>query len=89
MKTKLLTLLAGATLFSAMGATTLSADSKCGAGKCGGQKTEKVAKCGAGKCGAKKAKKAAVKCGAGKCGAKKAAKPQKSMKCGAGKCGSM
>ena len=48
MKTKLLTLLAGAALFTAMGTTTLSADGKCGAGKCGAS-SEKSAKCGAGK----------------------------------------
>lgn len=72
-KLNLTALLLGATLFTGLGAVSLSAEgSKCGAGKCGGAKMEKPAqKCGAGK---KKSKKAATKCGAGKttgkCGSK-------------------
>ena len=57
-----------------------AADSKCGAGKCGGKKESTATKCGgdkAAKCGAKKDITA-------KCGAKK---ETKATKCGAGKCG--
>ena len=83
-KLNLTALLLGAALFTGLGAVSLSASDKCGAGKCGDSKKEKKAeKCGAGKCGdAKKAP--AEKCGAGKCGD---AKKAPAAKCGAGKCG--
>jgi len=47
-------LLMGAALFVGMGATTLSADMKCGAGKCGSsaQKQKKYMDRDSGKCGA-------------------------------------
>ena len=67
---KLSALLLGATLVLGMGATTLSADMKCGAGKCGSSmKTQqkKDKKCGDAKCGSKKEAKKTMKCGAGKC----------------------
>lgn len=74
---------------------SFAVDSKCGAGKCGGdmgaKKTHKNmdSKCGAGKCGgdmgAKKMLKDA-KCGAGKCGGDTGSKKAKT-RCGAGKCG--
>ena len=84
-KLNLTALLLGAALFTGLGAVSLSAGDKCGAGKCGDSKKEKKAeKCGAGKCGdAKKAH--TEKCGAGKCGD---AKKAPAAKCGAGKCGS-
>jgi len=79
---KLSAMLLGAALFLGLSSTTLSAEMKCGAGKCGGAKKEAPkSKCGAGKCGGAE-KKAAAKCG----DAKKEA-PKKAMKCGAGKCG--
>lgn len=81
MKNGLISLMFGATLLVAMGATTLSAEGKCGAGKCG-DAMEKPAKCGAAKCG--DAMKKAAKCGAAKekkCGSSE----KKSMKCGANK----
>lgn len=74
-KTTLISMIASAVLFAALGATTASAeDSKCGASK-----KEMAKKCGAEK---KEMKKAAKKCGAEKKEMKKAAK-----KCGTGKCG--
>lgn len=81
-KLNLTALLLGAALFTGLGAVSLSAeDMKCGAGKCGGAKEEKVAKkCGAGKCGGSD-----KKCGDGK---KEMKEKKKEMKCGAGKCGS-
>ena len=89
-KLHLIALLLGAALFTGMGTTALSADSKCGAGKCGKSMEKPAGKCGgekAAKCGANKK---ASKCGdakkAAKCGNEKKA-PKKSMKCGAGKCG--
>ena len=82
-KLNIAAMLLGATLFTGLGAVSLSAsDMKCGAGKCGSsmEKPEKKAmKCGAGKCGngkkaekkeMKKEKKKAMKCGVGKCGSK-------------------
>jgi len=87
-KLGLISLVAGATMFIALGATTASAsDMKCGAGKCGSMEKpakkcgaeKKASKCGAGKCGS-------MEKPAKKCGAEKKA-PAKSMKCGAGKCG--
>ncbi|MFT7860528.1 MAG: hypothetical protein ABXS93_06300 [Sulfurimonas sp.] len=83
----LMSLIASAMLFVAFGATTLSAESKCGAAKCG--KEKKMMKKDGGKCG--KDKRGAGKCGkekkaAGKCGKEKR-EAKKSMKCGAGKCG--
>ena len=87
-RTKLATLILGAALMIGVGATASFAEGdKCGAGKCGGKKSEKAAKCGGDK--GKKAEKAG-KCGgemsekAGKCGGDKA---KKKAKCGAGKCG--
>ena len=78
-KLNLTALLLGAALFTGLGAVSLSAGDKCGAGKCGSKMEKPVKKCGDAKCG--DAKKASAK----KCGdAKKA--PAK--KCGAGKCGS-
>ncbi len=84
---KLATLLLGAALMIGIGATaSFAEDTKCGAGKCGGTKSEKASKCGdgksgnAGKCGHGKSDKAA------KCGGDDKAK--KAPKCGAGKCGS-
>tara|TARA_R110000744_G_scaffold231306_4_gene349533 strand:- start:2422 stop:2727 length:306 start_codon:yes stop_codon:yes gene_type:complete len=53
-----------------------AAEGKCGEGKCGGDKAEKMTK--EGKCGGDKATKEG-KCGEGKCGGDKAAKE--------GKCG--
>ena len=95
-KLKLSALIIGAVLFLGLGATSLSAEMKCGAGKCGSSmkapkscgKTDCKCgeKCDCGdncKCGEKKGE---MKCGAGKCGDAKPAK--KAMKCGAGKCGS-
>ena len=68
-KLNLTALLLGAALFTGLGAVSLSAGDKCGAGKCGDAKKAHTEKCGAGKCGdAKKAP--AAKCGAGKCGSK-------------------
>ncbi len=77
-KLNLWALLLGAALFIGFGATSLSADSKCGAGKCGDAKDMKH---GAEKKGMKHGteKKATAKCG----DEKKAAK----SKCGTGKCG--
>ena len=49
--TKLTTMIFGATLFVALGATAASAMEKCGAGKCSDAKPAKAMKCGAGKCG--------------------------------------
>lgn len=66
------------------------AEGKCGAGKCGGEKSTSEGKCGAGKCGGEKkksdcdGKRAEGKCGAGKCGGEKSTSEGK---CGAGKCG--
>jgi len=78
-KLNLTALLLGAALFTGLGAVSLSAGDKCGAGKCGSKMEKPAKKCGDAKCG--DAKKASAK----KCGdAKKA--PAK--KCGAGKCGS-
>ncbi len=89
-KLKLSALLLGAVLFLGFGATSLSAEMKCGAGKCGSSMSKdskkSKSKCGAGKCGDAKATKKAAKCGAGKCGDAKPAK--KAAKCGARKCGS-
>ena len=96
-KLNLWALLLGAALFIGFGATSLSADSKCGAGKCGDAKDMKYGaekkdmKHGAEKKGMKHGteKKATAKCGdekkaTAKCGdEKKAAK----SKCGTGKCG--
>ena len=82
-KLNIAAMLLGATLFTGLGAVSLSAsDMKCGAGKCGSkmEKPVKKMKCGAGKCGdakkakmkeMKKEKKKAMKCGTGKCGGKK------------------
>ncbi len=83
-KLNLTALLLGASLFTGLGAVSLSAGDKCGAGKCGSKMEKPAKKCGSGKCGdAKKAP--AKKCGSAKCGDSKKA-PAK--KCGAGKCGS-
>ena len=70
-KLKLSALLLGATLFMSLGATSLLADSKCGAGKCG-DVTKTNSKCG-------DDKKSNSKCGDDK--------KSKKMKCGPGKCG--
>jgi len=83
---KLSTILLGAVLFLGIGSTTLSAQMKCGAGKCGAaMNVDKKVKgclcteCDNDKCAAKKDanakcdcnhKKPAMKCGAGKCGSK-------------------
>ncbi|MEN8146845.1 MAG: hypothetical protein ABFR02_04425 [Campylobacterota bacterium] len=76
-KMSLLALLVGAALFTGLGATSALADSKCGAGKCGGEvKKPQQSRCGAqqdGKCGDGRAMKP------GKCGS------EKSTKCGDGK----
>ncbi|MCW8838306.1 MAG: hypothetical protein OQJ77_06020 [Thiovulaceae bacterium] len=85
---KLSALLLGAALFLGMGATTLSADMKCGAGKCGSsmntKQEKKEMKRDNGKCGSEKREMMRdddMKRGDGKCGGeKKAAK-----KCGANK----
>ncbi len=91
-KLNLMGILLGAALITGLSTTTLNADAKCGAGKCGGdKKTEAAGKCG----GDKKAPaKAAGKCGgdkkapaAGKCGGDKKAPANASGKCGVGKCG--
>lgn len=92
-KFNLATLLLGAMLFMGLGAVSLSAEMKCGAGKCGSSMQEPATKCGgdkaAAKCGAEK--KTATKCGGDKavtkCGGEKQA-PKAAAKCGAGKCGS-
>jgi len=89
-KMSLLALLVGAALFTGLGATSALADSKCGAGKCGGEvKKPAKEKCGAqksGKCGDGKAM------NPGKCGTEK--KKSTQDKCGSkesapmqGKCG--
>lgn len=88
-KLHLTALLLGAALFTGMGASSLSAEGKCGtamekpAGKCGASK--KTTKCGddrkASKCGDDREDRRATKCG----DEKKA--PNKAMKCGQGKCG--
>ena len=68
---KLAALILGVALFTGMGTTTLSADMKCGAGKCGGsmEKTPKVCtseeNC---KCDCEHSKKGKMKCGSAKCG---------------------
>ena len=92
-KLNIAAMLLGATLFTGLGAVSLSAsDMKCGAGKCGSSMEKPAKKAGEGKCGAqKKAMKKGMKCGDGKCGdSKKAMKKEKkkAMKCGTGKCGS-
>ena len=74
-KLNIVAMLLGATLFTGLGAVSLSAsDMKCGAGKCGSsmeKKEKKEKKCGASKCGdSKKAEKKEKKCGTGKCGSK-------------------
>lgn len=92
-KFNLLALLVGATLFTGIGATSLSAEAmKCGAGKCGSSMNQSASKCGAEKkslvdagktcnsCDDKKVPATAAKCG----GEKKA--PATAMKCGTGKC---
>lgn len=85
-KLNLTALFLGATLFTGVGAISLSAsDAKCGAGKCGSQMEKPAKKCGASKCGDAKKTPAKTKCGAGKCGD---AKKVPAKKCGAGKCGS-
>ena len=78
MKLPLSTLLLGAALFVATGTTTLSADMKCGAGKCGAAMMKGQGKMdgtgkGSGKCGQGKGKgemngkgKGTGKCGQGK-----------------------
>ena len=93
-KLNLSALLFGATLFMAMGSTTLSAESmKCGAGKCGSSMKAPASKCGGDKAPAKcGAEKKSTKCGGdkapAKCGANKdIPKAKPSMKCGTGKCG--
>ncbi len=75
---KLGTLLLTAALFTGFGATTLSAEMKCGAGKCG--KAQEIVK-------------DAVKSNCSDCNSTKklekaAAEAKGAMKCGAGKCGS-
>ena len=94
---KLSALLLGAALFTGIGVTTLSAEMKCGAGKCGSA-MEKPSKCEDKDCKIKDcdgkkcddAEKGTMKCGgekgAMKCGGDKKA-PKKAMKCGTGKCG--
>ena len=85
-KLNLVVLFLGAALFLGFGTMTASAEGmKCGAGKCGNAKSEKVSQsctnkncqcgdncqCGTTcKCGETKALKEAMKCGAGKCGSK-------------------
>lgn len=93
-KLKLSALLLGAALFLGFGATSLSAEMKCGAGKCGSSmKAPKACKSDKG-CG-KKDCNCGEKCNCGdncKCGEKKGTMKcgdsKKAMKCGAGKCGS-
>ncbi len=102
-KLNLVALLLGAALFLGFGATTASAEMKCGAGKCGSAMMEKTGKsCGDKSCDTNKDCKCAQDCkcvsGKCKCGVEKAVKacsscddkkaPAKAMKCGAGKCGS-
>jgi len=90
---KVSTLLLGAVLFLGLGSTTLSAEMKCGAGKCGkammAPKTCDDVKCAEGqeckcgpdcKCEHKGKKDKASKCGSSKCGAQQKAK--KVDKCG-------
>lgn len=90
-KLKLSALLIGAVLFLG-GATSLSAQMKCGAGKCGSSMKAPKA-CGKKDCSCGEncncgdnckcdENKATMKCGAGKCGNAKPAKKAK-MKCGA------
>lgn len=86
-KLKLSALLLGVALFMSLGTTSLLADSKCGASKCGpSAKSAKVCdECPKGKTCDKKddcghSEKASSKCGDAK-------KTAKAMKCGAGKCG--
>ena len=47
-----------------------SHEGKCGAGKCGGDKSSSEGKCGSGKCGGDKSS-SEGKCGSGKCGGSK------------------
>ena len=87
-KLHLTALLLGAALFTGIGATSLSAEGKCGTamekpnGKCGDDKRA-ATKCG-------DDRRAATKCGDDrrntKCGDERKA-PKSSMKCGQGKCG--
>lgn len=99
-KFSLMTLIAAAMLFITMGTTSLSAEMKCGAGKCGAaMEKPKCCKDKAGElkgqsckdCKAVDCKCAPeVKCTCADtskctCGAKKA--PPAAMKCGTGKCG--
>ena len=78
-KLNLASLLLGAALFTGLGAVSLSASSKCGAGKCGGETAKPAKKCGDAKCGDAK-KTPAKKWGASKCGDAK--KEKKAAKCG-------
>ena len=80
-KLNLWALLLGVALFIGFGATSLSAASKCGAGKCGDAKVKPACNCDE-KC------KNADKCDKGKkCTTKGCSHDAKSMKCGSGKCG--
>jgi len=54
-KKNFIKILLGVSLISGIGITNLTANAKCGAGKCGDVKKEKKSsKCGAGKCGSNK-----------------------------------
>lgn len=88
-KLKLSALLLGAALFLGFGTTSLSAEMKCGAGKCGSAmqapKACKTKSCKESKSCNKKGCECGENCTCGencKCGENKA-----TMKCGAGKCG--
>ncbi len=72
---KLSALILGLALFTGIGATTLSADMKCGAGKCGSSmeapkvcNSDENCKCD---CHGKKGDKDSMKCGSAKCGGDK------------------
>ena len=82
-KLNLMAMLLGAALFAGIGAVSLSANDKCGAGKCGSEMKEPASKCGEAKCGDEK-EAPEKKCGDSKCGDEKEA-PEK--KCGDSKCG--
>ena len=84
---KFSTLLLGAALFLGLGSTTLSAQMKCGAGKCGAaMKAPKS--CNDANCGTDKKCNCEKNGGTCTCEAHgKKETPKKAMKCGAGKCG--
>ncbi|WP_373036231.1 hypothetical protein [Sulfurimonas sp.] len=92
-KLNVMALLFGAALFLGLGATTVSADMKCGAGKCGSSMQKPVKKCGGEK--ERTMRSNSDKCGAGKKGmmmdddSDNRRMKRDSDKCGSGKRGMM